>query len=85
VGLSSLTVKLKRLSREVLEALKRNRWTLAFITACLLTFLGPTYVIYALYALDFSWPIPDITGFAFFSFGLISVAYLMASRPGGGD
>ena len=84
-GLSAVLAKLKRLPRDIVEALKKHRWTLAFIVACLLAFLGPTYGIYVLYSLGLSWPIPDITGFALFSLGLISVAYLMASKPESSD
>ena len=80
-----MMARLKKLPKEILEALKKHRWTLAFVAACLLTFLGPTYAIYILYALDLSWPIPDITGFTLFSLGLIWVAYLLASKPEGSD
>ncbi len=83
--MSRLMDKLRRLRpRGVLEALRKHGWALAFIVACLLTFLGPTYVIYVLYALDLSWPVPDILGFALFSAGLIWVAHLVASRAEGG-
>ncbi len=66
--------------RELLGALKRHKWTLAFLVACLITFLGPTYIIFALYEVGLSWPVPDITGYVLFSIGLISTAYLLAAR-----
>jgi len=82
MGLGQLAARLKKLRpRKILEALKEHRWTLAFVVACLLTFLGPTYAVYAFYALDLSWPLPDILGFALFSLGLIWAAHLIASKP----
>lgn len=59
--------------------LRKYRWTLAFVGSCLLIFTGPTYVVWALYQLDMSWPVPDLVGFALFAVGLIATAYLISS------
>ena len=74
--------KLKKLSpRRALELLKQHKWMMAFLLSCLLAFLGPTYIVYILYQADLSWPVPDLLGFALFSIGLISIAYIAASKP----
>jgi len=81
MGLRGALDKLRRLRpRELLGALKKHKWTLAFLLACLITFLGPTYIIFALYEVGLSWPVPDITGYVLFSIGLVSTAYLLAAR-----
>ena len=58
------------------EALSRHKLTLAFVASCLLAFLGPTYVIYALEKLELPWPIPTLLGFSLFTIGLMAIAYL---------
>jgi len=63
----------------VLEKLGEHRWTIAFLASCLMAFLGPTYVIYALTKLDLEWPIPSLVGFSLFIVGFLLLAYT-ASR-----
>lgn len=58
-------------------ALAERRRELAFLLACLLAFLGPTYGIYALNKLGLPWPLPDALGFAALAVGLLAIAALL--------
>ena len=74
---------IRRGLRSVRDFLVEHRRGLAFLAACLLAFLGPTYGIYALNKLGLPWPFPDILGFAALAAGLLAIAILLP-REGGG-
>ena len=74
---------IKRGLRSIRDFLVEHRRELAFLAACLLAFLGPTYGIYALNRLGLPWPLPDVLGFLALAIGLLAIAILL-SREGGG-
>ena len=74
---------IRRGLRSVRDFLVEHRRGLAFLAACLLAFLGPTYGIYALNRLGLPWPLPDVLGFLALAIGLLAIAILLP-REGGG-
>ena len=65
-----------------LRTLSKYKWALAFLVSCLLAFLGPTYIIYALEKLELVWPLPTVLGFSLFVVGFLSIAYILSRmRP----
>ena len=74
---------IRRGLRSVRDFLVEHRRGLAFLAACLLAFLGPTYGIYALSRLGLPWPLSDVLGFLALAIGLLAIAILLP-REGGG-
>ena len=68
--------------RVLKEFLVKHKKGLAFLAACLLAFLGPTYGIYMLSRLGLPWPLPDVLGFAALAIGLLAIAVLLPGKAG---